>query len=298
MNGLTMLEEPTYEFIKAYANIIPYRVSFNELAKKTFGLDFKDWYQNGFWGENYIPYSLLDGDRVIANVSVNITDFDCGGELRHYIQLGTVMTDEKYRGQGLIRRLMQEIENDYGEGTDGFYLFANDSVLDFYPKFGYAPAEEYQYFKEVKQEGRCRVKPVPMKEKKAWDSFVKIMQKSVVNSSFKMQGNTDLIMFYITKFMQENVFYIEDADTYVIAELEEGELILGDIFAKKQVDIHKIIEAFGSSVKRATLNFTPLETEGFQIKRLQEADTTLFVKGKKIQEISQRRFMFPTLSHA
>lgn len=298
MNTLISAESPTYKFIKKYADTAFYRAGFNELAQRTFGLDFEDWYQNGFWGENYIPYSILAGDRVVANVSVNITDFDCEGELRHYIQLGTVMTDENYRRQGLIRRLMKEIEKDFGNRADGFYLFANDSVLDFYPKFGYIQAEEYQYFKEVKQTGACRAKPVPMKEKREWAGFTKIMQQSVVNSRFKMQGNTDLIMFYITNFMQENVFYIEHADAYVAAQLEEGELILSEIFAGKRVDVHKIIEAFGGSVKRAILHFTPLETEGFQIKRLREDDTTLFVKGKNIQDISQKRLMFPALSHA
>lgn len=34
------------------------RRSFNTLAKETFGLSFETWYQNGYWGEKYIPYSI------------------------------------------------------------------------------------------------------------------------------------------------------------------------------------------------------------------------------------------------
>lgn len=69
------------------------------------------------------------------------------------------MTAEPYRKQGLIREIMQEIDKDYGEKADGFYLFANDSVLDFYPKFGYRKAKEYQYSKAVSSTGNAAMKP-------------------------------------------------------------------------------------------------------------------------------------------
>lgn len=289
--------EQKFRLLKAYRDHEKYRKSFNELAKKTFGLNFEDWYQNGFWKENYIPYSILDGDQVVANVSVNITDFDCNGELKHYIQLVTVMTDKNYRNQGLIRRIMEEIEADYS-GADGFYLFANKKVLDFYPKFGFQPAEEYQYWREVTQTGECTAKQIPMKEREDWHRFINIMQSSVSNGSFEMQGNTDLIMFYITKFMKENVFYLEGMEAYVIAELENETLTVDNIFAKDRVELNDVVKAFGSSVKKVILNFTPLEPCQFQRKLLKEEDTTLFVKGEEMKDFGRRRVMFPALSHA
>lgn len=289
--------EQKFRLLKAYRDCEQYRKSFNELAKKTFDLNFEDWYQNGFWKENYTPYSIFDGDQAVANVSVNIMNFDFNGELKHYIQLGTVMTEQNYRNQGLIRRIMKEIENDY-QGVDGFYLFANNKVLDFYPKFGFQPAEEYQYWKEVRQAGECTARQVPMKERKDWHRFVEIMQSSVSNGSFEMQGNTDLIMFYITKFMQENVFYLESMEAYVVAEFENGTLTVDNIFAKNRVELNDIVKAFGSSVKEVILNFTPLKPCEFQIRQLKEADTTLFVKGEEMKDFSRRKVMFPALSHA
>ena len=98
---------------KDYKENEPLRASFNALAKRTFGLDFEDWYQNGYWRENYIPYSMVCDENVAANVSVNLTDMLMNGEVKRLIQLGTVMTDEAFRGQGLIRGLMEEIEKDY-----------------------------------------------------------------------------------------------------------------------------------------------------------------------------------------
>ena len=91
------------ELIKNYRKNDELRHSFNELAKATFGLDFEDWYQNGYWGENYIPYSIVKDGNVIANVSVNITDMNWKGSKKHFIQLGTVMTAESYRNQAIYK---------------------------------------------------------------------------------------------------------------------------------------------------------------------------------------------------
>lgn len=288
----------SFTLIKSCRDDIHLRASFNALAQKTFGLDFEDWYQNGFWRGRYIPYSFVADGQVVANVSVNLMDFSWNGKNRNFIQLGTVMTDEKYRNQGLIRRLMEEVEKDYGAKVAGMYLFANDSVLDFYPKFGYRKAEEYQYYKEVSGHGKRTAVKVSMEKKSDWAKLEQAILKSDHFSRFKMEQNPELILFYVTKFMRENVYYIEKWDMYVIAEEEEEKLFLYDIFASGQVETDDIIQAFGSSIRRAVLGFSPICTEGFSISERKEEDTTLFIKGAGLAEFSKERLMFPVLSHA
>ena len=41
-------------FVKDYKKDDGLRQSFDALAKKTFGISFEDWYQNGCWDDNYI----------------------------------------------------------------------------------------------------------------------------------------------------------------------------------------------------------------------------------------------------
>ena len=64
-------------------------------------------------------------------------DFKVFGEEKQYIQLGTVMTHPDYRKKGLSRVLTNKAIADYREKCDLIYLFANSSVLNFYPKFGF-----------------------------------------------------------------------------------------------------------------------------------------------------------------
>ena len=292
-----------FELIKAYQDNSTLRHSFNKLAEQTFGIDFEDWYQNGLWSNNYVPYSMLADGEIIANVSVNLMHFIWNGEKRFFIQLGTVMTREDHRNQGCIRGLMEEIEKDYGKKAEGMYLFANDSVLSFYPKFGYEKEMEYQYSKEVHICGERTVKQIPMRKKSDWDKLERAIRSSTIHSRFEMTKNIQLIMFYVTKYMQENVYYIKESDSYVIAEIEEGNLMIHAIYSQTSVKkdttvLDDVIRAFGEKIRYVTLGFTPLNTEGYTACEIQEDDTTLFVKGKSLTGFNKYKIMFPTLSHA
>ena len=272
------------------------RRSFNELAEKVFGLNFENWYKNGFWKDNYIPYSVIEDGKVVSNVSVNACNMNYGGRVVKLIQLGTIMTDPDYRGKGYSRILMERVISDYKDKVDGIYLFANDSVLDFYPRFGFKTGKEYQYSKDVDNTGEDRTALVPMADKEAWDKMVRLITEKEQNSKFYMVENTGLYMFYLSQFMQENTFYIENCDSYAVAEVEDDTLILHTIIGKGDVD--KVILAFGSKIKKVVLNFTPNVTYGFEENELHEEDTTLFVMGKFFEEIKDERLMFQAITHA
>lgn len=286
------------ELVKGYRENRPLRKSFNELAIKTYGLDFEDWYQNGYWGEAYIPYSIVEDGIVVANVSVNITDFMLNGCKKHFIQLGTVMTDEAYRNRGYSRRLMEEVEKDYAKKTDGIYLFANDSVLDFYPKFGFKRASEYGYEKEITPDRQRSIHKIPMHEKKVWDGFAKIVEQSLPCGRFAMEGNSGLVLFYVTKFMQDNVYYSKAHQAYLIAEEEEETLFVHAVFAKTPVEPSDTAKTFGKNIKKVRLGFAPFDTAGYTLREVREEDTTLFLKGEGFTFWDADKLMFPTLSHA
>ena len=102
-----LIDGKEYVFIKDFKDNAVVRESYNSLTGKTYGFDFEQWYQTGYWGNGYIPYSLMDGESVVANVSASIIDCLVLGENRRYIQIGTVMTDPTYQNQGLVRYLME-----------------------------------------------------------------------------------------------------------------------------------------------------------------------------------------------
>jgi predicted acetyltransferase len=286
-----------YKFIKAYQADNTYRKSFNELAQSVFELSFEDWYQNGYWTEKYIPYSFLHKDKVVANVSVSPMKFMHNGEIKNYLQLGTVMTEEEYRNQGLIRRLMEEVDSDFGKSVDGYFLFANETVLDFYPKFGYKRMTEHSFYKFPKNLTEMAAMKIPMKSKEDY----KLLEEAVINScpqsSLWMLENMELVMFYATQFMSENIYEVKSQNAYVIAELDEGDLFIDQIFAPNKVNMDETIASFGKEVKKVTLGFTPLDTDGFMWEESTDEDTVLHGKGSSLIELEGLKQRIPTLSH-
>lgn len=282
------------------------RASFDKLAQTVFGLTFEDWYQNGYWREHYIPYSMVKDGEVVANVSVNRMDMLVEGEKKRLIQLGTVMTVEGERHQGHIRSIMEEIERDYRGKADGVYLFANDSVQDFYPKFGFHRAKEYQYTKVLLPETAAiggsaasgTMHPVAMHNKAAWDVLEHAICSNRFRSRLDMADYSELYLFYVTKFMQENVYFEETLGAYAIAEIEDDELLLHAVFADHDVDLEAVIRSFGNGIRKVTLGFAPADAGGYTCREWQEEDTALFVKGEAFAGFDGRKLLFPTLSHA
>lgn len=283
-----------FEIVKHYRKNDELRASFNALAEATFGLNFEGWYQNGFWTDAYEPYSVFEDGKIVANVSLNRTDFVMDGKQKRIYQLGTVMTDLEYRNRGYIRLLMAEIEKDTAD-ADGIYLFANDSVVEFYPKFGYVRGEEFVCTREVSQDGTCVMEAVPMDGPAGWAQFRTAMEMGEPLSACAMADNPGLFFFYVSQFMQECVYREANRNIWAVAELENGELMLHSVFAPQDVTMDEVIAAFGTKVKKVTLGFAPKDTADFKVEPWHEEDCTFFVKGNVFGEGELR---IPTLSHA
>ena len=285
------------KIIKHYRNDAVLRASFNALAEETFGLNFENWYQNGFWGDNYDPYSVLEDGKIVANVSVNRADMVMNGERKRLYQLGTVMTAEGYRNRGYIRAIMAEVEQDIAD-AEGVYLFANDGVLGFYPKFGFEQGTEYVYSKTVSQTGPCRMGQVLMDGPESWARLSGAMESSTFPAACQMVDNPGLIFFYASQFLQECVYYSGELDAWVIAELEEGNLLIHNVFTAKEISLDDVIQAFGQEVKQVTLGFAPADTAGFACQELKEEDSTFFVKGTAFAAFVENKLRIPSLAHA
>ena len=287
-----------YRYVVDYKEDKVLRESFNTLAIKTFDISFNSWYEKGLWGDQYIPYSLVDHNKVIANISVNLMRFQQDGIAKNYIQLGTVMIDEAYRGQGLSRFLMEQILAEYKDKVDGIYLFGNDSVLEFYPKFGFKPAKEYRYSKKVCIKGNMKTaQKVDMSECSNWEKLFTASKTAELNGRLAM-SNQGLLGFWITGYKKNSIYYMPEQKAYVIADIENEVLTLHEIFAGQRLALDEVITAFGSGIKEVILGFTPYVIEGYTIKPYHEEDCTLFIIGDNLKIVEEQKLMFPTVSHA
>ncbi len=291
-----VMNNEEYRIISDYKENEKYRQSFNRLARKTYGFDFEEWYQQGFWGDRYCPYSLLHRDEIIANVSVNPIDFLINGERKHTVQLGTVMTDQAYRKKGLIRELMSVVFAQFEPSCELFYLYANDTVLDFYPKFGFTKAEEYVYTGKVQHNGgKFTYRKLNICNDNDRRIITRLVTNTVPSAACQMLDNSSLVFFYLISFLSEQIYYFEQIDLLAIAEVDESSIILSDVFSEKPFDINSIA---GSLCEKENmeliLGYVPLDTSAFSCKILKEEGSTFFIKGEK----PFHKGRFPVLSHA
>lgn len=115
--------------------------AFDDLLGDVFGLSLAAWRERGAWTSDYTAYALEEGGVLLANASVYRAVLRSGGRDQTAYQVGAVATRPSWRGQGLARLVMQSILDQHG--GQPFFLFANDSVLDFYPRFGFNRVEDY-----------------------------------------------------------------------------------------------------------------------------------------------------------
>lgn len=287
-----------FRIVSGYKDNDVLRKSLNTLTAKVFGFHFEQWYRDGYWQEKYVPYSITDGQFIAANISVNFMDFIDGGAKKHYIQLGTVMTDPAFRGRGLSRILMEKILDELEDQCELFYLFANDTVLDFYPRFGFVKAEEYQYSKMVsKEDTRADIRKLDMSDINDRNMLYHIAADTVPLYRFSMTGNPSLIMFHCTNDKKDSIYYLKECDTVVIAEYMEDRLYIEDVFCTGRVELGRITKALPHPRNtKIILGFTPEDAASYQTDIFKEEGSTLFIRAKN--GVSLPKVRFSALSHA
>lgn len=293
------LNSISYGFARDFKHNHAIRRSFNQLTEIIFGFSMEDWYQLGLWRDNYIPYSLIHDNQVISNVSINRIEFDIEEERKVGIQIGTVMTEEKYRHRGLNKFIMDHIIREWKNRADFMYLFANDSVLDFYPKFNFEVVKEYQETKNIgSHNSSTSWKKLNMEDQKDVAFLMEMVNETVPISKIAMRNNSSLIMFYCNSYKKNNIFFIEDLNAIAIADFAGDTLYLDDVFSTRPLEINDLIQTISDkSILRVVLGFTSWDEPGYDKHLLKETDT-LFVLKDKLGLFRDKQWMFPVLSHA
>ena len=287
------------------------REAYEKLCAEVFpGLSFEKWYQAGHWnGELFNPNVLKDGDKIVSAVSVNKMNIRVGKETsRLYIQLGGVMTSKDYRHNGLATALIDKILTEWENNCDGFYLFANDSVRDFYPRFGFKAVDEYQYFMNLKTYDYAE-KAIHLDMGKKKDSAFLLKYYELGNPfSLIHVNNKGLLMFYCMKYNRNDVYYVEGEDAIVIAGHEGEVMVVYDIFCKPDANFENILAAVANdNTEKVYFGFPLIKNKHCKIAKYEEEDNILFILNKNDSEdLSEflfvpdlkNKIMFPLLTHS
>lgn len=274
------------------------RAAFNALTLRTFGFSFEEWYRAGYGSANNIPYTLFDGAKAVANVSVNLMDVVYAGKKRRYIQLGTVMTEESFRGRGLCSRLMQTVLAQWSQRCDAMLLFANRCALDFYPRFGFERQKQASFRMPLDTgEGFCR--RLDMDSPGDRQIALRCYGQGNPFSALQVVDQAGLMMFYALTTRKEDMLYVPSCDALVVAGQEENLLRVYDVFcAPESGTLAQILRAAAQPGTRAAeLMFTPVERGGMDVGTLEDEDDALFLLRGGENIFRGGEWLFPALAH-
>ncbi|CBH28390.1 GNAT family N-acetyltransferase [Listeria seeligeri] len=289
-----------YQLISDYKDNELYRKTFNDLAESIFDINFEEWYKQGFWNDKYVCYSYLDKNKVIANVSINKMDLIYQGNDYRALQIGTVMTHPDYRNQGLAQELINHVISKYEQDYDFFYLFANDTVLDFYPKFGFERVEESSFTVDATslKKRNYKIKKLNPDDELDFQLISRIVSNRVpLSSILDVKNSEDLLMFYLLIALRDAIYYIEELDAIVLYEQEEEDLYVLDIISTKKLDIVEVLGFLANKkIETIHVSFTPEKNKYIDAAYIIETEDMLFMRPNLFT--ADPYFLFPATSHA
>jgi GNAT superfamily N-acetyltransferase len=289
------------EIIYDYKDNKGYRDSFNHLSNLVFGINFEEWYQKNFWDDRYICHSILYSNEIIANISISKIDLILNGVKKKAIQIGTVMTHPDFRDRGHSRLLMSHVLEHYEQECDLFFLFANSTVLDFYPKFDFKPVSESQFslnVKDISRENRS-IRKLDITEKEDLEFIVKsVINRKSVSHEFGVENNLGIFMFYALNMFQDCIYYLENENTIVIYEQKGETLHLYDVVSQDNNGLNTLLaKIVDENTKNVYFHFTPsLFTNGAKSEPFDLKEDQLFIKSSF--ELVSTIFRAPKTAHA
>ncbi|MBD3332711.1 GNAT family N-acetyltransferase [candidate division GN15 bacterium] len=259
------------------------------------GVDFLRWFNHGHWNEAYAPHSIMDGDRMIANASAMRMNVWVENTLVPAVQIGAVGTVEDYRYQGLSRLLMEHVLDKFAHQAELIFLFANESVIDFYPRFGFQRAREVVF---VATRDLPSPKYSARKLHLANAADVAIARELIAerDDPTRLFGASDfghITWFYILNGFHQRLHYLEDEQILFILSENDGVVHIWDAIARAPFDMSEILPRLLPCEQPQSVHyyFSPDRLPFAYDSVAEPEDSYLYVRGRF--PLENQRFKFP-----
>ena len=285
-----------YNIKQNYRDEDKLRNSFFDFTKKVFpSLDFTEWYNKGFWADAYIPFSIVENDEVVSNVSISKMKIFLNGKSKNAIQIGTVGTIPEYRKKGLSRYLMDYVLNKFKNDIDFYYLFANDTVTKFYPKFGFNKVEEV-IFQRTNNIPPSNYNAVKLNLENSFDKELitdLINKRTDISKLFSAHNYGFITWWYIFNFHSNDLYYLPNENTIFIAGENNNELHIYDVIFEHQLNFELALPKMLKHNKYRSINyyFSPDVVNYNFDNTINSIESPLFIKGKF--DLAKKLFKYP-----
>ncbi|MEJ5105952.1 GNAT family N-acetyltransferase [Chryseobacterium sp. MYb328] len=290
--------------LEGHENIKYHFKSFNELYELALDGDYEPWYSMEYWDETFIPFFILEDTKVIANVSVAPMNMVLKGQNYYCLQIGSVMTHPEYRNQGLSKYLMNYVMEKYKDQYEFFYLFANETVLDFYPKFGFTRVDESDFILRDTTNihgKKSDWQPLSINDPK----HISLMEKfskvhASLSNTIDFSPNSCLAMYHFLLQFDESIYYSAEKECIVIMEYDKEMLRIYDILSTKLFNLEEIVSTIIlEETQQIQFFFVPDTDFGgkLEVKLNPFDEDALHIFPQENRKLFPKHFIFPLTSH-
>ncbi len=255
------------------------------------GADFRRWHEMGFWNDSYVPYSIVESGKIVSNVSAALMDIFVNGKMMKAVQIGAVGTLPEHRGRGLSRQLMDYVLDVY-KNIGIIFLFANETVLDFYPRFGFRRINESIFIRRTDLSAHgFSAEKLDIENEKDLKLLLRLMKNRLpLTRRFGAEKCGYISMWHVLNIYSDNVYYLADRDVAVIITEKEGTLNLLDVVFCGEFDLEEALPSIVSSSVSEVRFYFPPDILCYKYDEIITEDTGLFIRGEA--ELGPEPFRF------
>lgn len=284
------------EILENYRDDKEIRDLFFEFTPKAlYGADFKKWYELGCWDNRYKPFSIIIDGLMVSNVSISELDIYLDNKILNALQFATVGTLPEYRNQGYSRHLMEYVLNKYKGKIDLYYLFANENVIDFYPKFEFKRKFEGIFKSKCNPiESVGELRKLHVEDIHDFEIIRDLLKNRHCETRKFSPIDYDFVtLWHIIYVYPQNIYYDEKEKNIFIFTHKGKKLHLFDVISCEKL-------SFDSNIKKKILNpkieeiyyyFDPEEIGVQEYKCISDEEGILFVRGDF--SLVDREFKYP-----
>ncbi len=272
-----------YNLIENYRQNENYLNEFYNFISIVFpGANFREWEEKGFWTDDYIPFSLMSGGKIVSNVCASLMRIVISGKEHSAVQFGAVGTLPEFRNKGLSKRLMNYAIKTLEPKADFFFLYANETVLNFYPKFGFKKFDEYLFIKNINPTiVNPKVIKLDIDNQNDYSILQNLLNNRIpVTQIFGAAGFQSITMWHLFNIYRNDIYYLEKEKSIIIMREKNNELLIFDVICNKEIDIDLITPKLirSQNISKIKLYFPPDQLK-YKYNNIEKESTDLFIRG-------------------
>ena len=259
------------------------------------GIGFGRWRDLGGWDDRYVAFSVMEGDRLVASASRMQMEVVLRGTRRRAWQLTAVGTLPEWRKRGLQEQIMKRLIDDT-PGDDLMFLFGNENVVDFYPRFGFERAQEWKFqapWVAESVEPPLRVMDVTRAADR--ELLLRIAHAArPATEEFGVRDHGTILLWYCCNYMPNVLRHVPEHDAIIAVE-QSGELLhVYDVLSAAPFDVPRFLRrTLSGPVARVEFGFTPERIWPEAAPAYEYTEGPLFVRGGL--RLPDKPFKYPML---